>query len=393
MSSLEGYLNSIFTNLPLPKLISITEASDIIEAEQIERKSVPDISDELALRSRPELTFKSEQTKNRDNPPVKSFEGSDIPSQFTSKLIGKRTGAITRIRFSPSCSTVAVASEDATSIVVNLNSQETSGRIPRLLCDASATCLDWCDDNFLGVGTNDHAIHLWSPNKSKSPATIRTHPTYPMISDIAFDPSSPSSPTLVACVGPSLPSANGELQVWNVQSERLERVLPVDPMPARFRSVKYNHNGTMVIAGSGDGMIRVYDANRAGAIMGWPAFKDSGVSSLCISKSETSIYALSDDCVSVVEFSLHRVGDLLRKWKLPDSPSPKSSEGFLGHSITDISTSSHHLGVVANGSGHVLNLSDAIEQPLTIPRVRAIDWDEQRLACGFDDGSAAILTL
>jgi WD40 repeat protein len=207
----------------------------------------------------------------------------------------------------------------------------------------------------------------------------------PWILDIAFDPSSTAGSQLAVSAAPAVRTQSGELQIWNVPVEKVERLLPVEPVPTRFNSIKFNHNGSLLIGGGSDGMIRVYDASRSGAIMGWPAFPNNlGVASICFSASETSIFSLSSDGRSVTEWSIHRVGEALRKFTMPEN-SPKTAFPF---SNQNIAVSASKMAVVYGGMAHVLSLDSAEACPavVTIPGVSAVDWDENTLVCGGMDG-------
>jgi WD40 repeat protein len=229
----------------------------------------------------------------------------------------------------------------------------------------------------------------------------------PWVLDVAFDPSSSSGSQLVASVAPTISTLPGELQLWNLNSEKIERLLPVDPdqkkvaelkiAPARFNSLKFNHNGSLLVAGSSDGMIRVYDASRSGAIMGWPAFSGGlGVGALCLSHSETSVIAVSSDGSAVAEWSLHRLGEVIRKFSLPvdDMVSRSAQPQF---SSASISLAGKRLAVAARGNATIMSFTsetaDEVVERFTLPRVSSVDWDENILLCGGSDGTVATYTL
>lgn len=431
-TSLENYLNSLFLALPPPKVIALASVKDTIssmraEIEALKRKPALPLIAALLPDSTSYPPVLSRETSLNEAPVEKSFIppppliDQDDAQQVRRTIIGKRKGEILRARFSPSCSYLAASGKDATCVVWssgNNNTTATSSTLsktPRLFCEATSSCLDWYDDGLLGVGTNDHTIYVWNLHSvfaANSSGTskigvLRTALTMPWVLDIAFNPASVGGSNLVASCAPAVSTLPGELQLWNVQTEKLDRILPVEPISTRFNYVKFNHNGNLLVAGGSDGMIRVYDASRTGsAIMGWPAFSPGvGCSSLCLSHNETSVFAF-DGKRTVVEFSLHRVGEAIRKFTLGEIITPQQQEVFGTPSRSDISASSKNgLALAFNGKAYVWNdvgngsaqSSSSSPEPILpwriVNRASAVDWDESKLLCGGTDGIVSTCTF
>ena len=272
ISSLEGFLNSLFLAMPPPRLIALSSVGDTVDSMQAELE---------LLRNSLVQTKGGFARLNEDDPNTQGATSSSVPLKLDTEgesrrsmvthqeelILSKRHGVINRVRFSPSCALAASCGSDATALVMSPGN--TQARTPRLLCDSTASCLDWYNDAILAVGTLDHAIHVWSHGGGASKvSTLRTSAAFPWVLDLAFDPSTSSASSLAVCAAPAIASLPGELQIWNLQLEKLDRVLRIDPAPARFNTVRLNHNGSLLVAGSSDGMIRVFDTSRSGAIMG-----------------------------------------------------------------------------------------------------------------------------
>jgi len=172
----------------------------------------------------------------------------------------------------------------------------------------------------------------------------------------------------------------------------VDRALPMDPVPSRAQSLRFNHNGNMLVAGSADGMIRVFDISRSGAIMGWPAHGSGvGVSALAMSPDETAVFSLSSDGRVVTEWSLHRVGEAVRRWEIRDD---RADDLFCSSSsVGDIAVTRTHAAVAIGGKGTVISLDgEKSSTPSTsavvqrIAGATSVDWDEKTLLVGKSDG-------
>jgi WD40 repeat protein len=403
LASLETFLSTILSALPTPRMVSLASAKDSLESLKAEVESLKLARKEIVNQTMNNVPVRVTELDSilpgTSDPGTPRSEHIKSQESFSKNIIGRRNGEILRARFSPSCTYAAGCGRDATSVIWSFTGS--SQKNPRLFCDSTSSCMDWFDDSFLCVGTLDHSIHLWHPPTSGNPSskvnTLRTAVTMPWVLDVAFDPSSSSGSTLIASVAPAITSQAGELQVWNIQTERLDRILPLEPVPTRVNSLRFNHNGSLLVAGSADGMVRVFDTSRSGAIMGWPAFtQGNGVCAICLSRSETSVFALSSNGRSLVEWSLHRVGEALRKWSISENVPKFSPKHYYQHA--DISTSGKRIALAHGGRGTVLSLEASSEATLNteetiLDNIAAVDWDENLLLAGGVDGLVCTYSL
>ena len=117
--------------------------------------------------------------------------------------------------------------------------------------------------------------------------------------------------------------------------------------------------------------------------MGWPACSESGVGALCLSRSETSVFAVSTDGTTASEWSLHRVGELLNRWHL------NHREGIVKGQC-DVSTSGSRLGAVSNGCLSILNVNAPTEEAIVLNGISTVDFDDDRFVAGTTDGLVTI---
>ena len=53
-------------------------------------------------------------------------------------------------------------------------------------------------------------------------------------------------------------SGAGVLQYWDIKTQKMERQLALDPAPTCVNCTTFNHNGTLLVSGASDGMIRLF---------------------------------------------------------------------------------------------------------------------------------------
>jgi WD40 repeat protein len=94
---------------------------------------------------------------------------------------------------------------------------------------------------------------------------------------------------------------------------------------SQVNSIVLTHNANMLVSGGADGMVRVWDTRTSQAMVGWSAHALSAVSCLRLCADETTVLSAGLDG-SITEWSLHRMGKVLRELVLPVRP-PAASAG------------------------------------------------------------------
>jgi WD40 repeat protein len=145
---------------------------------------------------------------------------------------------------------------------------------------------------------------------------------------------------------------------------------------SQVNTLQLTHNGNLVLTGGADGTVRVWDARTGAAMVGWAASNADapsstrssasaadvssskaataatplGVACLRLAAGENTVFAAALDG-SVCEWSLHRMGQVLRRLDAPPSLSPTPSRGnpaTAAHVNTSSSADSHAAHFVAS---------------------------------------------
>lgn len=82
----------------------------------------------------------------------------------------------------------------------------------------------------------------------------------------------------------------GHLSVWNLKTFQRMHSLPLGADPPPMNAIAFNHNGKIIAAGSGDGMVRLFDMGGRSPIMGWPSHPHASMCSICFGPDQNSIF-------------------------------------------------------------------------------------------------------
>jgi WD40 repeat protein len=111
---------------------------------------------------------------------------------------------------------------------------------------------------------------------------------------------------------------------------------PISTECTQINSLSLNHNGNMLVTGGADGVVRVWDTRASAAMAGWLAHPHAlastpsspggsrgggGVACVRLCADETTLLSVGCDG-AVVEWSLHRMGNVLRRVAQPPRPLP-----------------------------------------------------------------------
>ena len=249
-----------------------------------------------------------------------------IPIQGDATRITGHSGTVFKCRVNANY--VSTCSVDATTRIWD-RSKEASTCI---FSDSPVLCLDWWNpgqsDAVLALGSSSNSVRLWDVRRNKETCELHVStPLLPSTRSIAFCPRSQllvtSSCTNLLRYSPNLSKKSkiegkyfqayqnleGRLELWNYTTSTLEKVLYTGNK--WINSLAFNHNGTLLITGGGDGLIRIFDVSQGSVIMGWSATSDnSAIDSICITPDETAVVCLS--CTGeLTRWSLHKIRESL----------------------------------------------------------------------------------
>jgi len=371
VASVENFLSAVFQSLPPPRLLALATTADTIAQLRAE------VSMLKSLQRTASNASAAPTSPSRDGP-RKAAEPPEVPLAHrepppSASLIGRLKGPVARVRVSPSSELVAACGEDATALVFARPNWVESATV---FLAATVTAMDWHDDATLALGTSDSVVKVWSLRGGKA-GQLRTSGLLPRVVDVRFNPSSQGAMLAVSAAAAAKAATAGELQMWNVVHEKLERTLGVDVASS---AVQFNHNGSLLVAAGCDGVVRVFDAARnEAAIMSWPA-APCGLCGLAFNAAETSVFTV-DAQGQLKEWSMHNtVGDALTQVALPWAP---------GARRCDAAVWGRKLALAVTGEAPLV-LDDGKDPHVAVAGVSAaaaVDWDDGKLLVGCDDGS------
>jgi WD40 repeat protein len=175
-----------------------------------------------------------------------------------------------------------------------------------LMLDSQPTCLSWdqdgdCEVLFLGFDGKLSQLNV---------ATLAfTHfePTGEFTKVIALA----SMSEMLACsFGETVPtddgSQKGSLCLLDTKKFAAEAPLPIRSHSARVNCFHFNHNGTLLVAGFVDGMVRIVDTRTQTFIMGWQAHRTE-LRAVRFSNDETTVFTSSND-KTLMRWNAHHLG-------------------------------------------------------------------------------------
>ena len=239
----------------------------------------------------------------------------DMFSTQVQTVFPSHQGCITRARFSVTGNRVACSSTDG---VVSVWDTDSPRNARYVVSSAPISSLDWDmkTETMLAIGTTSGHVRLWDSSQLKIAHEFCASQRFPRISDLCF---SPTSRHLVTSCSDAFSGTTqaGELLAWNMKrlSEGPEMSFTLSAESINVKSIKFNHNGNMLIAGCSDGMIRVFDMNHRDAIMGWKAH-DGPVSCVRYASHETSLFSVGVDG-KLMEWSVHNCGRAVKEFHFP----------------------------------------------------------------------------
>jgi WD40 repeat protein len=182
--------------------------------------------------------------------------------------------------------------------------------------------MDWVkaidSDHLLLFGTGNHMVKMWSVSRQSvvmemaagagaKDGRVEAAFQFPRVLDIA---SSPRHPIFVVATAPSTPinmngtSACGHLATYDL-TKKILQTIPLDP-PTVVNTVSFNHNGSLLVAGAADGMVRLFDIRSRSALQGWLAH-DGEIKGVQFSPDDMHVITVGADG-QMLEWSLHNSG-------------------------------------------------------------------------------------
>ncbi|XP_028391041.1 WD repeat-containing protein 91-like [Dendronephthya gigantea] len=200
--------------------------------------------------------------------------------------------------------------------------------VATIMSKSAILCTEWAskNDRLLLLGTSNGKIRLYNTETKTAHSELSTETQNSRVVSLACSPSCTSfvcsatvetkhSLTMTSVLKHALTTepdrqtdlpGQGTLLLWDLKTMKLERHLPLGINKTRVNCIAYNHNGTLLVTGEADGMIRVYDTRSYDCLMNWRAHT-SQVKSVQFSVDETSVFSLGRDN-QFLQWSLRKMG-------------------------------------------------------------------------------------
>ncbi|XP_048584812.1 WD repeat-containing protein 91 isoform X2 [Nematostella vectensis] len=378
-----------------------------------------------APSSSPSMKGRTSQPKNIDDCIPKPF------IHLGQEEYKEHHAAVTHCRFSSSGRTIASADTDG--IVKVWTNYPDIKTCTTIMSKSPLLSLEWATkpDRLLLLGTANGKVRLYDTENKKSMCDLSTDAGFPRVVSLSC---SPTGTAFVCSAAASrrnssnrlsqtmtkygdttnlttAGSNSGVLQFWDMKTLKVERHLPIEPTPSCINCTGFNHNGTLLVTGATDGMIRLYDMHTFDCLMAMQAHVGE-VYSVQFSVDETTIYSMGADG-KFSQWSVHRMGRKIADLDihegavntdvLLDSPRHKSRQtrGSFGR-LFAFDSEGQYVLTCGPQCGLIYKIENQdLTQVLSLPYHRqpvlSVDWTSS-LSCstcltGSQDGTIQVTSL
>ncbi|ORX62125.1 WD40 repeat-like protein [Hesseltinella vesiculosa] len=354
-TSLHNFLATIFQNMPLPSLLTFSVDRTKRKTQQSEIESLRSTVDQLksSLESSEnevaKLNVELEETRKEMTDGISLIRqraASIQPGQDTSKEstddpvvtdtmqdgdsfvvlnqeeYSEHASAITHAQFSTQGTLIASCDMDN---IVRIWSYKGQSAAPQKITSSNFNVLsmswDARSDRFLFLGTDQGMIRVYNVENRSVVQEFGMSEKYPWVTQLS---SSPVEPVIVCSASGSKikqsSKQHGALVAWNLKSLSSSGIFKLDTSDSsEINTINHNHNGQMLVAGDGNGMLRIFDVRTMKSIMEWKTDNARPVCMAQFSFDENSIYTVNNGgCLN--QWSIHKPGKQLQAHSLANFP-------------------------------------------------------------------------
>ncbi|KAK7109370.1 WD repeat-containing protein 91-like [Littorina saxatilis] len=262
--------------------------------------------------------------------------------------------------------------------------------------------LDWASksDRWLLIGNQSGQIRLFDTREIK---TFREASVESSQMKVTYLSTCPSTMTFASCLTPISPDPGvdaGKLAIWDLKTMKMERYLPIDPGTASMSCCVHNSNGKLLLAGSHEGIIRLYDLNQRQCVKTWKS-GDTPVQTIQFAHQETSFFVMGPDR-TLQEWSMAQTNRPIQQIRISDNATHDLPGGQLFSLNKDKSymlCGMQQRGVISKvDEGHTKgSMQKILELSPHGDVVTTVDWspniDTPVCVTGARDGHLKVATL
>ncbi|KAI8341688.1 hypothetical protein BC941DRAFT_414230 [Chlamydoabsidia padenii] len=252
--------------------------------------------------------------------------GTDEPFVIVSQEeFSEHASAITHAKFSTQGNLIASCDMDN---IVRVWSYKGQSHSPQKLTSNTSNILslewDARSDRFLLLGTDSGTIRVYNTENRSVVQEFNTTEMYPWVTQLS---SSPVDSVIVCSASGDKSKHNtkrqGALVAWSMKSMSSSGVFKLDPGNSctDINTIKHNHNGQMLVAGDGEGTMRIFDVRTMKSIVEWKTISKQPACIAQFSFDENSIYTV-DFGGQLSQWSIHKPGTSLSHTDLLGFPPP-----------------------------------------------------------------------
>ncbi|CAG8453120.1 2689_t:CDS:10 [Ambispora leptoticha] len=317
--SLHNFLNAIFQNMPLPSLLcfnidrlhrislqnEIKDLHNIIENLKSEleigdheittlKQKVARSEHATGSRRRRALSMVEHKKKNENGVERLSVPSSQGKSQVSasvpvsrsvtpnkqhdagSELYLKHTTGISLAKFSYEGNSIASCDADNTVRIWDYSGDCSTSEINNP--EHNILSMEWesRSDKFIFLGTDERLIRMYNQEGKSVVHEFQMEERLPRVNHICCSPTEP----IFACSGSNVKirrdnsgTGSSALVCWNIKTMSIQETFWLDSSSKSnsvpIETIKFNHNGQMLVTGDKTGYIRIFDIRKWSPIMEW----------------------------------------------------------------------------------------------------------------------------
>ncbi|CAG8494094.1 9330_t:CDS:10 [Diversispora eburnea] len=275
--------------------------------------------------------------------------------------------------------------------------------------NSNVLCLEWeaRSDKLLMLGTDERQVRIYNRESKSIVHEFQMEEAFPRVKQISCSPVG----SLFACSSSPKKSmddgsdggATGALITWNLKTMSIQDSFTLDSSISKsglpvvpIETIKFNHNGQLLVTGDKAGCVRIFDIRSLSPIMEWNLSRIGGGSNkkgsgvICSSQfsfDENSIYVV-DEAGDLTQWSVHKPGFIVSQSQLPGfsaslinfNPTPTAKSSFRKRTASMSSVRSTKSNRSTSSVPTITVANETIQPTSRVPMV-AFSGDTEHVVC------------